>query len=214
MYEKMDSSCSLALDKIMESRHSVRAFNPTPLKKEDVEQILRAGLKAPYAAIAVIGKPDFRKFFVIPADSPVRGKIKELVASKFPKYIEDFERSAGPVPFVKMLKAGGPKMVDGLFDKPCIVVAGELWGVPAIAPESLSYGLENAWLKATTLKIGFQLLSVIPGMKLGNDEEFCRLLGIKAGDYYLDGFALGYPASSYKQPPVQYPDFETNVKWL
>ena len=214
MYEKMDRSCSVALDEVMRARHSVRAFSPAPLEKEDVNQIVRAGLIAPYAAMAVVGKPDFRKFFVIPADSPVRGKVKDLIVSRFPKYVEEIERSAGPTPFVKMLKGGGPRMAGSLFDKPCIVVAGERWGVPAIAPESMSYCIENMWLKATSLKIGFQLLTVIPGMKLGNDREFCQLLGLQPGDYYLDGFALGYPASDYKQPPIKYPDFESSVKWV
>jgi len=214
LFEKMDHAHSVALDEVMKARHTVRAFDPAPLKKEDVNEIISAGLTAPYAAIAVGGRKDFRKIFVIPADSPMRIKIRDLVVAKFPKYVEDFEKSAGPVPFVKMLKAGGPRMAAGLFDKPCMVIAGERWGVPAIAPESLSFCLENMWLKAASLKIGFQLMSVISGMKLGNDEDFCRILGLTPGEYYLDGFGLGYPASSYHQPPVIYPDFESSVKWL
>ena len=214
MFEKMDSAHSLALDDVMRARHSVRSFGPAPLEKEDVNQILRAGLIAPYAAMAVVGKPDFRKFFVVPAGSAAQEKIKGIVAAKFPVYVEEIEKSAGLTPFVKMLKSGGPGMARSLFDKPCVVFAAERWGIPAIAPESLSYSMENMWLKATALKIGFQLLTIIPGMKLGNDEGICQLFGIRPGDYYLDGFALGYPASDYQQPPIKYPGFESNVKWL
>jgi nitroreductase len=214
MYEKMDHSHSLALDEVMRARHSVRAFSPTPLKKEDVDQIIRSGLIAPFASIAVVGQSDFRRFYAVPSGSPLQGKIKDLIVAKFPKYVDDIEKTAGPVPFVKMLRGGGQRMAAGLFDKPCIVIAAEKRGIPAIAPESISYSLENMWLKATSLKIGFQLLSVVSGMKLGNDPEFCGLLGITPGEYYLDCCALGYPAEGYKPAPVKYPEFESSVKWL
>jgi nitroreductase len=214
MFEKMDHSYSIALDAVLNARHSVRVFSPSPLETEDVNQIIRAGLIAPFAGMAVGGKTDFRKFYVIPAGSPVREKLKEAIKARFPGYLEEMEKSAGPTPFVKMLKANGSNIIAGLDSKPCLVIAGERRGVPAVAPESLSYCLENMWLKATSLKIGFQLLSIISGMKLGNDKDFCQLLGIPPGEYYLDGFALGYPASNYKPAPVKYPDFESSVKWL
>ncbi len=210
----MDHAHSVALDEVFKARHTVRGFSPAPLEKGDVDEIIRAGLIAPFAAMAVVGREDFRKFFIIPANSPMRGKVKDIIVARFPKYVEELEKEAGHTPFVKMLKGGGPGMVAALLDKPCIVIAAERWGVPAIAPESISYSLENIWLKAASLKIGFQLLSVISGLKLGNDEEFCQLLGIPLGEYHLDGFALGYPADKFNPAPVKYPDFESSVKWL
>jgi len=214
MFENMDSERSAALDEVINARHTVRGFSKEMPKKEDVERIIRAGLTSPYASIAVVGKDDFRKFFIVPSDSPMRNKLKAILRDRFPPYLEKFEKTAGSTPFTQMLKGGGPNMVAALLDKPCVIIAGERWGIPAIAPESLSFCLENMWLKATALKIGFQLLSVISGMKLGNDEEFCELLGIQPGEYYLDGFALGYPASGFKPAPVKYPDYEASVKWL
>ncbi len=214
MPEKMDQSHSIALDEVLNARHTVRSFSPSPLEKDEIDQIIHAGLIAPFAALAVLGKTDFRKFFIIPADSPARGKIKDIIADRFPKYLEEMEKNVGPMPFVQMMKGNGLKIIADLSNKPCLVIAGERWGVPAIAPESLSYSLENMWLKATALNIGFQLLSVISGLKLGNDEEFCRLLGIPPGEYHLDGFAMGYPADNYKPAPVKYPDFDSSVKWL
>jgi len=214
MFEKMDHSHSVALDEVMKARHTVRGFSPEPLKKEDVDQIIEAGLIAPFAMMSVIGRSDFRKFFVFPAGSPNKDKIKNIVKARFPEYIANLDKTAGNTPFAKMLKGGGPGLADGLFDKPCVVIAAERWGIPAIAPESLSFCLENMWLKATTLKVGFQLLSVISGQKLGNDKEFCDLLGIPCGEYYLDGFALGYPAPGFKPAPVKYPELESSVRWL
>jgi nitroreductase len=214
MFENMDHSHGVALDEVLTARHSVRAFSPTPLEKEEINQIIRAGSIAPFAAMAVGGKQDFRKFFIIPAGSPMGGKVRDIIMDRFPKYLEEIEQSAGPVPFVKMLKANGSNIIAGLSNKPCLVIVGEMWGIPAIVPESLSYCIENMWLKATSMKIGFQLLSIISGMKLGNDRDLCQLLDIRPGEYYLDGFAMGYPASNYKPAPVKYPDLGSCVKWL
>jgi nitroreductase len=214
VFENMDKNHGVMLDEVLHARHTVRAFSPTELKKEDVEQIIKAGLVAPYAALPVAGKPNFRKFFVIQGNSPIKEKMKAIIVAKFPAHAESFEKSYGPTPFSKMLKEGGMKMANALLDKPCIILSGERWGVPAIAPESLSFCQENMWLKATTLKIGFQLLSVVSSMKLGNDKEFCQLLNIKPGEYYLDGIALGYPAANFKPAPVKYPDIESSLKWL
>lgn len=212
MFENMDHSHSASLDEILRARHTVRSFSTKPLEKEKTEQIVRAGLVAPFAAMAVVGKKDWRKIFVIPAASPAIGQMKAVVADRFPQYVNELESKFGPVPFVKMLKS--PHISASLLDKPCIVIVGEKKGVPEAASESVSYCMESMWLKATSLKVGFQPITAVVGLKLGNDEEFCKILGIPCGEYHLDGFALGYPAEGFQPAPVQYPDFESAVKWL
>jgi nitroreductase len=212
LFENMDHSHSKALDEILGARHTVRSFSTTPLEKEKIEQIIRAGLIAPFAAMAVIGKKDWRKVFVIPATSPTIGQMKAVVAAGFPGYVKELESEFGLVPFVKMLKSS--QVTSSLLDKPYIVIIGEKRGVPEVASESVSYSMESMWLKATALKVGFQPITAIVGLKLGDDEEFCKILGIPCGEYHLDGFALGYPADGYKPAPVQYPDFESAVQWL
>jgi nitroreductase len=212
LFEKMDRSHSDALDEILSARHTVRSFSTTPLEKRQIEQIIRAGLVAPFAAMAVVGKEEWRKIFVITASSPVSGQMKAIVAARFPQYVKELESKFGLVPFVKMLRS--PQMTSGLLDKPCIIIVGEKKGVPEAASESVSYCMESMWLKATSLKIGFQPITAIMGLRLGDDEEFCKILGIPRGEYHLDGFALGYPADGYKPAPVKYPEFESAIKWL
>jgi nitroreductase len=68
------------------------------------------------------------------------------------------------------------------------------------------------WLKATTLGIGFQPVSAT--MQMDSDPEFCQLLDIPAGEYALDGCALGYPADNYQPRPVNYPTMHESVTWL
>ncbi len=73
MFEDITPEHSAALDVIIRSRHSVRAFSSTPPSQEAIEAIIQAGLLAPFGALAVAGKPDFRKVFVIRNSSAVYG---------------------------------------------------------------------------------------------------------------------------------------------
>jgi hypothetical protein len=84
--------------------------------------------------------------------------------------------------------------------------------MPPIAAQSLSYCLENMWLRATSLRVGLQLVSATTQME--SDPDFCRLLNISCGEYALDGCALGYPADNYQPPPVEYPSLTKSVSWL
>lgn len=65
MFENITPELSPALDVIIKSRRSVRAFSSIPPSQEAIEAIIQAGLLAPFAALAVAGKPEFRKVFVI-----------------------------------------------------------------------------------------------------------------------------------------------------
>ncbi|MDR0468367.1 MAG: hypothetical protein LBH09_00145, partial [Peptococcaceae bacterium] len=79
---------------------------------------------------------------------------------------------------------------------------------------SLSYCMFGMWLKATTLKIGFKLVSSFIATKMGNNEEFCQLIGLPCGEYALDACVIGYPADNYLPQEVDYPEYKSNVVWL
>jgi nitroreductase len=106
----------------------------------------------------------------------------------------------------------GQQGVSGVGSAPYCVVVGERKGMPPIAAQSLSYCLQNIWLKATSLGIGLQLVSATTQMD--SDSDFCRLLNIPAGEYALDGCALGYPSDNYQPPSVEYPTLAKSVHWL
>ncbi|MCX6583261.1 MAG: nitroreductase family protein [Candidatus Aminicenantes bacterium] len=133
MYENITPEYNAALDVIIRARRSVRAFSPIPPERKAIEAIIRAGLFAPFPALAV-------------------------------------------------------------------------------AAQSLSFCLQNMWLKATSLGIGFQLVSA--AMQMDSDPDFCKLLSIPCGEYALDGCALGYPADTCQPPSVEYPTADKSVSWL
>lgn len=215
MFEKIVPAHSQTLDEILNARHTVRAFSPYPPKKEDVEQIIRAGLIAPFASFPAAGKTDFRKFFIINFTSSTMKEVENIVNDRLSKFASQMEEDVGPVPFVQTIKRVKSSGIGQLLNNiPYLIIAGERKGIPAIAAESLSYCMQTMWLKAVSLKIGFRPVTFIMHLKLGDDNEFCKLLGIPSGEYALDGCALGYPADNFKPRPVNYPDFESNVTWL
>jgi nitroreductase len=212
VFEDMTPEHNAALDVIIRARHSVRAFSSTPPSHEAIEAIIQAGLLAPFGALAVAGKPDFRKVFVIRNSSASMEAAVNILKNRMTKQADELEKKVGSVPFVQNLKRIGQQGVPGVGNAPYFVVVGERKGMPPIAALSLSYCLQNMWLKATSLRIGLQLVSAT--MQMDGDPDFCRLLSIPAGEYALDGCALGYPADNYQPPFVEYPTLTKSVSWL
>ncbi|MEN6317319.1 MAG: nitroreductase family protein [Syntrophaceae bacterium] len=212
MFENITPEHSAALDVIIRARHSVRAFNPVPPAKEAIEAIIQAGLFAPFGALAVAGKPDFKKIFVMRNSSSAMEAAADILKNRMAKLADELENKVGPVPFVQNLKRIGKQGVSGVGNAPYFVVVGERKGMPPIAAQSLSYCLQNMWLKATSLGIGLQLVSAT--MQMDSDPDFCRLLGIPYGEYALDGCALGYPSDDYQPPSIEYPTLTKSVRWL
>ena len=212
MFEDITPEHSAGLDTIIRARHSVRAFSSIPPSREAIEAIIQAGLLAPFAALAVAGKPDFRRVFVIRNSSAAMEAVTDMLKTRMAKLADELEKKVGPVPFIKNLKRVGLEGVSGVGNAPYLVVVGERKGMPPVAAQSLSFCLQNMWLKATSLCIGLQLVSAT--MQMDNDPDFCRLLSIPCGEYALDGCALGYPADGYQPPSVEYPTLAKSVSWL
>jgi nitroreductase len=135
-----------------------------------------------------------------------------ILKNRIAKQADELEKKMGSVPFVQNLRRIGQQGVPGVGSAPYFVVVGERKGMPPIAAQSLSYCLQNMWLKATSLGIGLQLVSAT--MQMDSDPDFCRLLAIPAGEYALDGCALGYPADDYEPPSAAYPTLAESVRWL
>jgi nitroreductase len=212
MFENITPEVSAALDVIIRARHSVRAFRPAPPSQDVVEAIIQTGLLAPFGALAIAGKHDFRKVFVIRSSSAAMASAADILKNKMAKLAMELEKKTGSTPFVQNLKRVGQQGVPGVGNAPYFVILGERKGMPPIAAQSLSYCLQNMWLKATSLGVGLQLVSAT--MQMNSDQDFCRLLGIPVGEYALDGCALGYPAEGYQPASVEYPTLAGSVNWL
>jgi len=93
---------------------------------------------------------------------------------------------------------------------PYYIVVAERKGIPPAEAQSLAHCLQNMWLKATALGLGFQLISATAEMS-GN-KDFCELLGIPFGKFGLDGCLIGY--QDQQPAPIDRPRLVDVLTWL
>jgi nitroreductase len=118
------------------------------------------------------------------------------------------EKAMGFAQRLAMIKKRG--IVSGIGTAPYYIIVAERKGYPPVELQSLAHCLQNMWLKATALGLGFQIVSVTSAMS--QNKEFCNLLGITAGEYELMGCAVGYP-KEHLSPSIR-PPVEDVTKWL
>jgi len=207
-----------ALDRILESRRSIRAFTPDTPPKEEIAKIIRAGLLAPYPGLRVAGDVYFRRFVVIEKGTPQLAKVAEIAKRQVKSMAEQLKRELPADPslqrqgqeFVRRLERLAQIGVPGIGTAPYFIVIAEQIGFPPVEQESLAHCLENMWLKATALGLGFHIVSATA--HLGHDEEFCSLLDIPYGEFEMNGCALGY--SKKALPPASHPTVDEVTKWI
>jgi nitroreductase len=218
MIKKFSSEANAVLDEIILARRTVRAFAPEAPPREAVDALIKAGLWAPYAALAVAGRDDFRRIFVFTQRTPAMAEAGRLIQQAVSRRLEETLRARGraPVPgdadfaYLDRVKALADNVHPSLKAAPYFIVLAEFQGVPAAGLQSLAHALENMWLKAAALGLAFQLISVTESM--AEDRDFVRLLGLPFGEFVLDGCAVGYPAAD--PPPARRPKIESVTKWL
>jgi nitroreductase len=202
------------LDQILAERRSHRMFTPEFCSEDEIRRILHAGLLAPFAAAAVGNSHDyFRRFFVMRRGSKSMNAVIPLVMQHVMRMSADLEagmkkdpalraKAAGFVRRLSMMQEKG--FVPGIGTAPYYIVVAERRGFPPVELQSLAHCLENMWLKATALDLGFQIVSVTSQMS--SDPAFCAILGFPVGEWELMGCAVGYPADELSpsiRPPVE-----------
>jgi nitroreductase len=189
------------LDRLIESRRSIRNFRSESPPREMIEKILQAGLLGPYARLTVT-REDFRHFAVIPRESEMTSRVASLMKRRSAAVHDDLEAGMKQNEFLRRrggaylerLKAMRDQGLPNLGKAPYYIIVAEQKGVPEVAELSIAHCLENMWLKATALGLGFQLFSITE--RMAEDREFCEIIGIPFGEYALDGCLVGYPDAS------------------
>jgi hypothetical protein len=100
--------------------------------------------------------------------------------------------------------------VAGIGTAPYYIIVAERRGFPPVELQSLAHCLENMWLKATALGLGFQIVSVTSQMS--SNPAFCAIIGIPPGEWELMGCAVGYAADELS-PSIR-PPVEAVTAWL
>nr|WP_320160295.1 nitroreductase family protein [uncultured Methanoregula sp.] len=211
---------NVSLDQILAERRSYRVFRPEHPSDDEIRRILHAGLLAPFAAAAVGNSKDyFRRFFVMRSGSASLNATIPLVMRHVASMARELESEMEKNPalrekagmFAQRLSAIKKKgTVPGIGTAPFYIVVAERRGFPPVELQSLAHCMENMWLKATALELGFQLVSITSQMS--QDPAFCKILGIPVGEWELMGCAVGYPADELS-PSIR-PPVEDVTRWL
>ena len=188
------------LDEIIARRRSVRAFKTEAPPDASIKQIISAGLQAPYAGLAAKENLPYRLFRVV-RQGPVMTEIEELIKEQAGKGAGQVkaEMAANPRfkenggPFLARIEDIAAHGIPTLNTVPFFIVVAERKGIPPVEVESLAHCLENMWLKATALSLGFQLLSVTK--MLSQSQRFFEIARLDFGKFELNGCAVGYPLS-------------------
>jgi nitroreductase len=211
---------NMYLDQILGERRSHRIFTPESPSEDEIRWILHAGLLAPFAAAAVGTSHDyFRRFFVIRRGSKAMKTMTPLVFTQVQRMADGLEKEMAVNPHLRekaasfarrlaMIRKAG--VVPGVGTAPCYIVVAERRGFPPVGLQSLAHCMENMWLKATALGLGFQLVSVTS--QLSDDPAFCAVLGLNPGEWDLMGCAIGYPPDELT-PSIR-PPVEDVTRWL
>ena len=211
---------NIILDEIISARRTHRKFKQEFPPENDINNIINAGLHAPFAAAAVGNTDDyFRRFFVLKRDSKSMITIASLIFEEVITMASNIEiamrsdpelciQAIGFANRLAMIKKIGK--VPGVGTAPYFIVVSEKKGFPAIEQQSLAHCLENMWLKATALGLGFQLVSATAQMD--DNPKLCELLGINPGEWALNGCAIGYP--SEELTPSTRPPVENVTRWM
>jgi nitroreductase len=195
------------LTKVISERRSVRSFTDEVPAREVLEQILVAGLAAPYAAAMALGATLDRRFFVLPRGSHA------LVAAAAAIQAHATAALAGealPAPLRARLEPVSQGRILGVGTAPYYVVVAERGSMMPVQQQSLAHVLENMWLMATAFGLGMHLVSVTTTM--GDEPAFCRILGLPVAEYALNGCALGVPAQTPEARSV--PEAAVATTWL
>jgi nitroreductase len=208
------------LDQILAERRSYRMFTDEFPSDDAIRRIIHAGLLAPFAAVAVGDSKDyFRRFFVMKTGSVSITAAAPLVMAEILRMTDILHKEMKTNPGLRekvmrfaqrlsMIKKQG--IVPGIGTAPYYIVVAERKGYPPVELQSLAHCMQNMWLKATALGLGFQIVSVTSAMS--QKPEFCNLLGIPVGEWELMGCAVGYP-KEHLSPSVR-PPVEDVTRWL
>ena len=195
----MKNNDKMTFEQTIKSRCSTRSFSKDIPPNDDVNEIIRSCIFAPYANSSGLSYNEIRKVFVFKQNTDSMIKARDLLLTQIKKYSRIINTALIFLPFLKRrLKPFANKLtvisqngIPALNDAPYFIVIAEKNGFPSNQKQSIAHSLQNIWLTATNLGLGFQM--VFMASVMSKNKKFLQLLDLKKGDFVLDGCVIGYP---------------------
>jgi|WetSurMetagenome_2_1015567.scaffolds.fasta_scaffold559300_1 nitroreductase len=195
----MTENSKKTLEQIIKSRCSTRSFSTEELPIDYINEIIQSCVYAPYANPIGLPYHEIRKIFIFRQNTDSMSQVRDILFSQIKKYSKIINTTLKVFPFLrKKLRPFADKLfsnsqngIPALFDAPYFIVIAEKKGFPSNQKQSISHSLQNMWLTATNIGLGFQMIFM--ATILSKSKQFLKLLDLKNGEYIIDGCVIGYP---------------------
>lgn len=192
------SNDTAVIDSVLDARYTCRSFSDKVPSKEEIEAVIHAGAISPFASIAAKEVTPFRHFFVFTKGDERLETINRLYREQSAADLANLQIEKETDEFLKnnsesLEKLWGTASVRGanVFpDPPCYIVVAEWRGARRAERQSLAHLMQNMWIKATSMNMAFNVISVTESMV--NNKEFCDIFGLPVGMYGFHACVLGW----------------------
>ncbi len=187
----------------------IKEFKDKKPRKTLIEQIVDAGMLAPYDTDSIDDQKDFRQFFIFEKGSFECNKLALLMEKKAKDKLNYVEELVAKKPFLKsnfhngtnMLRFGVDKLISNVTTAPYFIIIVELRNLLPSEQEPLKRVLEDMRVKADEFNLGFNLLLLPCGnlslvSQMSGDEELMNLLGLPNKKFAINGCVIGHPKST------------------
>jgi nitroreductase len=206
------------LSAIIRVRRSIRSFTNAVPPTEEMKEIFQSAIFAPFGRATDLPPKEIRKIFVISKDTQSMNRATELLYMEIRCVARKVKIITLLFPFLKKrmglfakrISAVAENGIPGLSEAPYYIVVAVKKGFPSMEKQTIAHAMQNMWLSATAQGLGFQLVSLTGIMS--KNKEFMQLLGLKPGDYELDGCIIGVPKTAAE--PREERQLEDFVTWV
>jgi len=196
---KENNNTNKSLAEVIKSRRSIRNFTTEAPPIEAVKEIIQSAVFAPYGGATGIPLNEIRKIFVFSQHTEPMEKARKMLLSQIKKNARKINTLLMLLPclrkkmkpFSNRLNALSKNGIASLNEASHFIVVAEKKGFPPIEKQSIAHAMQNMWLTATNLDLGFQLISATGIMS--KNRQFLKLLGLSKGEYEIDGCVIGFP---------------------
>jgi nitroreductase len=189
----------LSFEQTIKTRSSTRNFSKEFPPINIIEEIVKSALYAPYGGGSKLPYNEIRKIYILKQNTKAMTNARETLLEYINKTSNKVDNITTLVPFLKnKFRSFSDKLhsidnngIPSLFDAPYYIIIAEKRMFPPVQKQSIAHSLQNMWLTATNLGLGFQLVFMTSQMSY--NKEFLSILNLPKGDYIIDGCVVGYP---------------------
>jgi nitroreductase len=164
---KQNNNPAKTLAEVIETRISTRSFAAEIPHKEDINEIVRSAVLAPYGGATGIPLSEIRKIFILSQGTKTMEKAREMLLTQVKRNSKKIAVLLLLLPFLRKkmrpfsnrLKAISKNGIPSLKEAAYFVIIAEKKGFPPVEKQSIAHALQNMWLSATAVGLGFQLIS-------------------------------------------------------